>query len=350
MQHRTLLTSALAVSLLAGAACNRNETKPESTEKAPATDVKVADKAKAEKDEVATSNAGKSPIWPDGYLVASEEEWIPVINTVGQKLVEARKQYAAGSSDKAANDLRAAASAMREDAKAVQGDLKSRLDQSAKDLEVTADKLAHGSVGGDALDKALVRAYRQDVPATWLYAQEETVRPFYERPSKHSAHALDLLARKDYAGAAAEIRRSTAFFRLAALSARDDDRELLQHNVDLLNKRAKQAEAGKLTPDELRQTLAQVDAAYAASYLHQAEAHYAAKDAQHATRSLREAIARMRSRLHWVGKESEAASTSVVRGIEELADKLGRGAKVAAKDVASLFKRAHNQVKTDVGS
>jgi hypothetical protein len=34
---------------------------------------------------------------------------------------------------------------------------------------------------------------------------------------------------------------------------------------------AKRADAGELTPDELRQTLAKVDATYAASYLHQAE-------------------------------------------------------------------------------
>ena len=295
--------------------------------------------------------ANEAPVWPDGYVVASAEEWIPVINQAGKKLEAARKDFVRGSHEKAATDLHAAAAAIREDAKAAQTDLRGKLEHSAKDLEAIAEKLTHGGgVERGAIEAALVNAYRQDAPVTWLYSQDEIVRPYFERPSEHSARALELLAQHDYAGAAAEIRRSTAYFRLAALSARDDDRELLQGAVNLLNARAKQADAGKLTPEALRQTLARVDAAYAESYLHQAEARYEAKDAGHTARPLSEAVARMRSRLRWMGQETETASMAIVDQVETLAGKLGKGAKVAAKDASSVFKRAHDQVKRDSDS
>lgn len=302
----------------------------------------------AKPDEGTPPSADQAPIWPDGYVVASEEEWIPVINNAGQKLEAARKAYGDGSSEKAATDLREAAGAIREDAKAAETDDKAKLEQSAKDLEAVAEKLTHGGgVERKDFEAVLVKAYRQDAPVSWVYSNNEVVRPLFERPSHHSLRALEALTKQDYAVAAEEIRRSTAYFRLAALSARDDDRELLQHEVDVLNARAKQAAEGKLTPDELRKTLAQVDAAYAESYLHQAEARYKSKDAQHATRSLSEAAARMRSRLHWVGKETERASLAVVDEVEGLAGKLGKGAKVAFKHVAVVFKHAHHQVKSE---
>ena len=340
MYNHPFITLALFVSIVSAASCSKQEERP-GGEAAPAHQNKSDTEAQAE----------IPSIWPDGYLVVSEAEWIPVINEAGKELEAAHQHFVVGETDMTVADLRAASKAIREDQKMVEPDEKGILEQSAKELDRLAEEVIKGKVDYETLEKALVKAYRDDVRISWLYSEDEAIRPYLDRPSEHSARALAMLARHDNAGAAAEIRRNTAFFRLGELSARPDDREILQHNVDRLNAMAKRADAGKLTPDELRQMLAKVDAAYAASYLHQAEDDYLGrrKQVQRAPRALREAVARMRSRLRMLDEEMKETSTAVIDELETMTGDLERGAEVGARDAAKVFERAHDQVKAGAG-
>jgi len=335
MYDRPAITMALLFSLLSAVACHQE---PQHKGAAPG-DVKSD----------ARADSKKPDIWPDGYLVVSEAEWIPVINEAGKQLEAAHKDFVAGDKNRTVADLHAASNAIRGDREMAQPDEQKQLDQSAKSLDQLAERFAQGKVRDEAFEQALVKAYRDDVRVSWLYSEDSEIQPYLDRPSEHTARALSMLSKHDGADAAKEIRRSAAFFRLAELSARPDDREILQHNVDRLNAMAKRADAGKLTREELRQTLAEVDAAYAASYLHQAEDDYLGqrKDVQRVPRALREAVARIRSRMGTLDKEMEATSTALVTELETMTRDLEHGVKVGAKHASSVFERAHKQIKLD---
>lgn len=328
----------LVLSPFLAVACHRDDG-PAQTDRQTSTDPSAQRDAKAV----------KAPVWPDGYIVVSEEEWIPVVNPAGEKLAAARKAFVAGDTRAAAESLRAAAKAIGADTALATVEERSALERDEQVLDRLADQLASGAVEREAFERALTDAYRRDATVTWLHLQDEAFEPFLERPSGHTQAALAALARNDNEEAAAEIRRAAAFFRLAAQTARDDDRELLQHNVDRMNQLATRAEAGKLTAKELRAGLAKVDAAYAASYLHQAEDDYmgARQEVERAPRALLEATARMRSRLRLLDQEMEATSKAVVDELERLTDKLHRGERVGERDATAAFKRARKQVEPD---
>jgi hypothetical protein len=339
---------ALVGSMLTAMSCSHEDQKIPGAAAGDSTS--ASEQARPPTDEAAEEEAAED--WPDGYVVVSEAEWIPVINEAGKKLEDAHDHFVAGDASATEADLRAAAKAIREDEKIAQADDKSQLEQNAKDLDRLADQMSRGEVDGRTFVKVLAEAYRSDVQTAWLYSEDDAIRPFLERPSQHSARALALLKARDYAGAAAEIRRSAAFFRLAEASARSDDRESLQSNVDRMNAMAKRAEEGQLTPEELRKTLAKVDAVYAASYLHQAEDDYlsARAEVKRVPRTLREAAARMRSRLRLLDKEMEQTSMSVVEEIETMTKKLESGVEVGKKDASALLGRAHEQVEGDAAA
>jgi len=76
------------------------------------------------------------------------------------------------------------------------------------------------------------------------------------------------------------------------------------------------------------------------SDLHQAEAQYRKDERTEAGRSLREAVARMRARLTWLGQEAESASNALMQEIEQASADLTRGTKLTARKATDLFVRA----------
>jgi hypothetical protein len=344
MNFEKPLRTSLALAALLSAACDKN--KEPAQEQAQPTPAATNSGPSATAESASEPATPKATIWPDGYLVISEQEWIPVLDETGEKLQTARKDFVGGNQSKAASELRAAVSTIRDHEKKRKDLDKQELESSAKQLEGLAAQLEqHKAVTQEELDKVLTHAYSADAAISWLYLEEESWRPTFERPREHFARALDLLDKHDNAAAAAEIRRGTGFFQLAARNARQDDRALLTADIGRLNQAATRADQGKLTPPELKETLAQVDAAYAASYLHQAEERHQAKQDREASRELHEAAARMRARLQWLGKEAEHASSAIVDELDSVADKLAHGAKVASKEVTSLLRRAREQIQ-----
>jgi len=126
----------------------------------------------------------------------------------------------------------------------------------------------------------LANAYENDVAVDWMYLSQETWMPTFERPATHFQNALSLLDEGKNSAAADEIRRGAGYFKLAARSARADDRALLMQKVAELATLAKRASAGTLKADVLRKALVDTDNAYAESYLHQAEESWAKKESR----------------------------------------------------------------------
>ncbi len=285
--------------------------------------------------------------WPDGWLVTTEQEWIPVLNRAGEELRTARAAFLAGDRQKAASSVRAAADAIQKDADQRTDQDKDRLSSAATQLRALADRLDQktAQVSRESFDNELVNAYRSDATVTWLYLEQDAWAPTFERPREHFQRAFEALKAGDNARAASEIRRGSSYFRLAAQSARADDRELLNKEVSRIDALAAQAQSGKLTQDELRRALAQVDTVYAESYLHVAEDAYRQKNRQQSGRALREAAARLRSRAQWAGDEIKEGSTKLADELDQLGSAISRDAKIAAKDVTSLLKRARDALQ-----
>jgi hypothetical protein len=289
----------------------------------------------------AANTAGAATVWPDGWILLSEEEWIPVLDDVGNDLIKARTAFAKGDRKAAAQDVRGAVSSLEKRKEGLSPDALGRLAQVSSDLGALAARLE----GTDAipqtdLDRALGSAYRSVADVEWVYLREDIWVPTFERPAEHFQRALALLDQGQGATAADEIQRGAGYFRLAMTSARSDDRELLQAQVDKLSSLAKQADAGTLKSADLKQALAQVDNAYAESYLHQAEAEWSKKESSGTRRALREASARIRSGASWLGAESKDATHALVEDLEKLGHKLGAGAKITSEELHKLIEKA----------
>ncbi|HEX5659197.1 MAG TPA: hypothetical protein VFX59_18515 [Polyangiales bacterium] len=70
-------------------ACNKDEATHE-----PARATRAAVEPKAGQ---ASPDAEPVPVWPDGWMLLSEDDWIPVMNRAGAELTAARAAFLAGA-------------------------------------------------------------------------------------------------------------------------------------------------------------------------------------------------------------------------------------------------------------
>ncbi len=328
---------AFLMAALAAAACNKQEN----------SDKPIAEpQAASQQPEQRAEKAEQPALWPDGWMVVSEDEWIPVMNAAGRELSAARQSFVANDLTGAREHVQAAAKAIRQE----QGELKTepqeesankRLDDAAKQLGALAAKLDDKQqVTREEFERTFTSAYRTNAQVDWLHLSTDTLVPLFEKPRTHFADALRKLADKDQAGAAAELRRGTAYLRLATESARKEDKTKLDDALGELRRLASRADKGELAEADLRSALARVDSAYATSYLDRAQDELKRDARPQAGRSLREAATRMRARLEWIGDQTKDAAKDLVDELEQTGDQLAKGGKLAGKKLEELYARA----------
>ncbi|MDB4974836.1 MAG: hypothetical protein JWN48_3177 [Myxococcaceae bacterium] len=341
MIRSELNLASIIVYTLAAAACSRELPTTASDSKGS----EIARTATEASPDRLTPPMAKVAVWPDGWLIVSDEEWIPVLDETGETLTSARDSFVGGDALGAAVQTRAAAAAIRRNETARGASESASLEQQAKKLDALGARLElRKNVSTAELSKTIAEAYREAAGVTWLHLEEETLRPTFDKPQEHFDRALGLLSNRDDTAAADEIRRGAGYFRLASISARADDRPALDQQVAKLNHLAQRADLGSLTAPELKTALVEVDSAYAASYLHQAESEYQARQHADASRTLREAAARMRARGHWLGEEVHHASSAVAEELESMGDKLGHGVSVAIRKAAVVLEHAKEEL------
>ncbi|HEX5655579.1 MAG TPA: hypothetical protein VFX59_00220, partial [Polyangiales bacterium] len=241
-------------------------------------------------------------------------------NRVGSELSSVHKYFVGGEPATARRHALAAVELIRAQPPEAEGTLDAELD-AARERSVTAlQKLAQRlrdahDVTRDELDQVLIGAHRAELQAEWAHASAEQLQPLLEKPRAFFRAARSRLQANASASTALQLRKGIAYLRLGVQSAGTEERASLDAQLVELNQRAHQAELGELSPTDLQRSLARAEAAYAIAYLHEAATRQQAKQETAARRSLREAAARMRSRLEWL-EDDEALRAATLRAEE----------------------------------
>jgi len=289
----------------------------------------------------ATDTTTTQADWPDGFVVVSEEEWVPVLGDAGQALHDARAQFQQGNRKQAAQLIRTALTKLdQEQANRSKTD-EAQYQRTKASLSALATQLEKGQdVSSKDLDRTLADAYKNDAELDWIYLREDAWVPTFEQPTLHFKRALTLLEQGQNQAAANQIRSGTGYFRVALASAPASDSERLSQQVQALSELATRADQNLLSAGELKRTVATANTVFAECYLQNARNAYAANDPQRAARLLQEGLVRTQAASHW----TDSGELAQAESIESVAGKLRAGEQVSANDVRSAFDRLKTQI------
>jgi hypothetical protein len=260
----------------------------------------------------------------------------------------ARKAFDGKDNQKAAQEMRAvadelkrqAARAVKEDAALVKSDEAllavdttyaqdniKRMNASALTIRSAAAAIDSGKITTKAdLDKAIDRAARADMDRRWLVADVTTWYPVAEEPQRNFTNAVANYARKDYKGAATDIRKATSYLRLEAGRATGEPKLELDRSVAQLDTLAASVEKGAVK-DEHAMAIAFANANHALALEHRSKAaeSWARKDYDTVGYELKAASFGLESAAGWAGGEAKAGAPATVAEARAVGNKLASG-------------------------
>ncbi len=298
----------------------------------------------------AASMAARSP---QDWISFEDATFTPVLDDVSQALADTRAALARKDNGAAADSMDRAAKALQ-----VQSDRLGRIDRAraAADLQLardtharmvklqtqldhTATLIRDGKVPSTAaLDKTLDRAARADLERRWLVTDVTTWYPVLEEPQRHFLAAMQDRAKRDYHGAAREVRKADAYVRLEAGRAAADMRGGLEAADRDLQSLARSLDRGTATSEQtMKATFARTERALALSHRAKAAEAWSRKSYDEAGYELKAAAHGLESAASWTGKEAQTASASAVADARGIGDKLSAGGVWAQDEIAKGF-------------
>lgn len=175
-------------------------------------------------------------------------------------------------------------------------------------------------------------------PEGYVLVEEDVLLQFVELPGEHFHKARENFLKKDFKGAASEIRKGAAFLRLQAARATTEGKKGLIVSVADLEKLANDVEKGTVTSAKtLDRTFAKAHHALARHHYLKALEYRTKKDTKRAGHSLRASAVHLEHAFAWTGHELEAGTVKVVRTAHELGDKLIVGTGLMTDDVVKAI-------------
>jgi hypothetical protein len=153
--------------------------------------------------------------WPEGWMVAHHEEWLPVLDDLGRRLHDARETFQNG-------DRAIAAAEIRSGLVFLEGQLadsserdRAALENAISTLRVIADRLSDGeSVTLEQLDIAFVNAYLSNLEREALVVDTDATEPYLGRPDRHLERALQAFLDGAAEDASREVDMASAYLYL----------------------------------------------------------------------------------------------------------------------------------------
>lgn len=304
-----------------------------------------------------TSNTANPPAPPEDWIIYDETTFSPVVDDVGRHLAAARAAFVAHDSKTAAEQLRKVSAELRAQAASAKGlehvraqeDTRSATEQnkltartvhrmtaSAAKVDVAALAVDDGKISTtEQLDKAIDKADRADMDQRWLVSEVSTWYPLAEQPQRHFTSAASAYAAKDYALAAAEIRKGESYVRKEAGRATGLAKTGLADSADQLEDVARNVQTGsEQDAAVLRRAFARANQALAVQYRTLANGSWARKEYDEAGHELRSSAQSLESGADWVGAQARADASATVADTRALGDKLSSGAKWTRDEVA----------------
>lgn len=209
----TLGAAALALSALAGCPA------PPATSEQDAGDSLREGTTVTEQDATASGAGapedGDAGAWPEGWVVARHEEWIPVLDELGLRLHAARRAFTAGDRTATSEEIQEGLRFLETQRRGASVRDLAAIDSATATLRSLAARLAaREDVTLEQLDIAIANAYRSDLERAALVVETGTAEPYLSRPEAHLQRAVDLFLAGESGQAAREVDRAAAYLRL----------------------------------------------------------------------------------------------------------------------------------------
>ena len=318
----------------------------------PQTPAQAAAPAAASAASAASAAAGESRA-PSDWIEYTDETVTPVVDDVTEHLAAARAALTAKEQARAATSLQAAARALQGQADEVgtierrraaadmtlARDTHARMTALVKKIDATAAQVAAGKITTTAqLDRTIDKAARADLDRRWLVSDVTTWYPVGAEPQRHFDSALALYAKKDFKGAANEVRRAAAYVRLESARAIGDVKTELDGAAAALQRSAHQLDTGAVkSAATLQQTFARADHALATAHRAKAAENWSRKAYDKAGYELKAAAHGVSAAAAWSTDTVKHSAATAATEAHATGDKLARGGVWARDEVARAF-------------
>lgn len=297
---------------------------------------------------------------PTEWIEFQDESYTPVVDDVSKALADARAALTKKDNAKAATSMQAAARALEAQAERVAKidrqraatDMKmaeethDRMVALTKKIDATAAQVRAGKVVTmAALDKMLGKAARGDLERRWLVTDVTGWYPVSEEPQRHFGAAAEAYAKKDYKGAAIEVRKAASYLRLEAARAVGDTKKGLDSAGTELDKTAQALDRGAVkTEKEMDKAFASAEHALALAHRAEAAESWSRKAYDTAGYELKAAAHSLESAAAWTGDEAKTAASGATTEARAIGDKLASGDVWAKDEVAKGFEALGNSI------
>lgn len=327
MRRITLMNASILFVILGLAAgCSKKKDETSSSPASPSAETKNA------KAEISAKT-------PEDWLVVENTTFIPVIDDVSRKMLEAQRAFLNKDNKTAAEDTRQSAVLISGESSGASAEARKRIDAASKALDNLAGELDNNKVTSvKQLDAAFIRAHGADIQQRWTVADETVWYPYVEEPDQHFKGAHDAFLSKDFKKAAEEMRKGEAFVKLEDVRATGDAKRSLDTSARELDTLAGQVSKGGVKDvQSLDNAFARADYALALSHRAKASESWASKDATKAGYELRATANYLDQGASRAGSDVESGVSASVKDTRDVAGKLIQGTSVATDDVGKTI-------------
>ena len=339
MRRIMLLTASIVFFVTLGLALGFSE------EKAEKPTVSAFPSSDAETQSAKAEIAAKTP---EDWLVVENTTFIPVMDDVSRKMLDAQMAFQKKDNKRAAEYIRQSASILSGESSGASIKGQKRIQVAARELEKLATELDSNKISSEKqFDAVFVQAHGADIEQRWAVADEMTWYPYVEEPDRHFKSAHDAFLNRDFEKTAAEIRKGEAFVKLEDVRATGDAKRSLNASTRELTQLAGEASKGEVKDvKSLDNAFARADYALAISHRAKASEDWASKDETKAGYELRAATNYLEQGASRTGGDVETAVSAGVKDTREIAGKLIQGASVATDDVGKAMDTVGQEIDT----
>ncbi|MBI1397159.1 MAG: hypothetical protein GC151_14400 [Betaproteobacteria bacterium] len=286
----------------------------------------------------------------DSWIELDRLQLTPVVDPVSRDLADARAALGHQDVARSAQRLRDAAAKLRDaGTKALREsraqaatqdrearDTKARMDVLARRLDVAAARIRAGKIADTAaLDTALDRIGDKDLDRRWVVSDVTTWYAVAPEPQRHFEAAASDYARKDFAGAAREVRKAESFLRLESARVTGNTRAALVSADAALERTAHALETGAVhSATELDEAFLQANRALAQSHGARAAASIGHDASVTAGYELKAAADSLEGAAAWTKGAVRSAAAAAATDARALGDRLANGGRWTRREVA----------------
>jgi hypothetical protein len=285
-------------------------------------------------------------ITPDGWVVADNETFIPVVDKLGEHLRQARQDYLQGDNVAAAAAMREGSTFLKQELPQADSKGKTALNKASEALMKNAALVESDEIASvKELDQVFAKAYQADIEHLWIVADEQEWTPIIEMPQQHWQTAREDYLAQDNLAAAREVRKGAVFLNLEANRTTDQNiKSNLLSSAENLEQLAKNIKEGKVSDVEtLNQAFAKGQLAMGQFY----ESH--AKDSESqgklttAGREIIGAFHHLQAANSWLN-EDQANLEMAQKEIQAVKDTIGSPNEALSRNLSSAIATVSEQI------